>query len=49
LTAIKRDDGSVGKRRIAIEPRGAEIVTRHDWIPFPRRILAFAARVALSA
>ena len=28
LTAIKRDDGSVVKRRIDIEPRGAEIVIK---------------------
>jgi hypothetical protein len=30
LPAIKRDDGAIRKRRIAKEPRGAEIVTRHD-------------------
>jgi len=30
LITIKRDDGCIGKRRIAIEPRGAEIVTRHE-------------------
>jgi hypothetical protein len=30
LIAIKRNDPSAGKRRIAIEPRNAEIVTRHD-------------------